>query len=161
MQKDKLGTGLFLPSMLQDSRLTHFSKLLSLVNANWNSLNLFRFLPDDTQEVLFLEWCNECRLEYLNKETYLQLSYTMTGQLAPIIELPSIGVTETMTKTRIYYNLIPDIVMSVLQQVSMEKVFPTKFHMFVCTPVWEQVHEAMEEAHTWYRFDGGSDDNSS
>jgi hypothetical protein len=161
MQKDKLGTGLFLPSMLQDSRLTHFSKLLSLVNANWESLHLARFLPDDTQEVLFLDWCNESRLEYLQKETYLQLSYKMTGQLAPIIELPSIGVTETMTKTRIYYNLIPDIVMSVLQQVSIEKVFPTKFHMFLTTHMWEQVHEAMEDAHTWYRFDGGSDDNSS
>ena len=67
MQKDKLGTGLFLPSMLQDSILTHFSKLLSLVNANWNSLNLFRFLPDDTDQLMFLEWCNENRIEYLQK----------------------------------------------------------------------------------------------
>ena len=138
MQKDKLGTGLFLPSMLQDSRLTHFSKLLSLVNANWNSLNLFRFLPDDTDQLMFLEWCNENRIEYLQKETYLQLSYKMTGQLAPIIELPSIGDTETMTKTKIYDNLIQEIVMSVRQQVRMEKDYPTKFQMLVCTHIREE-----------------------
>ena len=156
MYKDKLGTGLFMPTMLQDSRLTYFSKLLKMVDDNFTELHLGRYLPADVLEYDFLTWIEDRRKEYLIKEVYLTIAYkNIIVNDTRFIELPSIGKTEQRVgiRTRIYYNLIPDMVMHVLQRTQLEQSFPTKFHLYFSSPVWEEVHEHLKDAHKWYVFE--------
>ena len=56
-----------------------------------------------------------------------------------VIELPSIGKTEQRVniKTRIYYNLIPDMVMHVLQRTQLEQVFLRSSFIF-SSPAWKR-----------------------
>tara|TARA_R100001163_G_C5064126_1_gene201613 strand:- start:1279 stop:1827 length:549 start_codon:yes stop_codon:yes gene_type:complete len=159
MYKDKFGTGLFMPSILQDSRITYFSKLLKMVNYDWDRLNLDRYVPQGVNPDDFIDWVERTSREYLVKETYLQLSYKhFSDNSISIIELPSIGKIEINSgyKTRIYFNLIPDIVMYLLQHTSLDYIFPTKFHLMVTSSKWELIHKYMQEAYEWHTFTGDS-----
>ncbi len=149
MYKDRFGTGLFMPTMLEDSRLTFFTKLLNLVNNQWLVLKLERFLPVDIVADDFYTWLMDSKIEYVNKETYLTMSYkNMVEFDTHILELPAIGPTEKRChlKTRIYYNLIPDIVLHLLQRTNIETCFPTKFHVLFTSCVWDEIHGYLKEA---------------
>ncbi len=167
MYKDKFGAGMLMPSMFQDSRITMISKLLTLVNNNWLPLQLSRFIPEEISPVLFHEWLNETKIAYLRKESYLTMTYkNLLHDSTRMIELPTIGKIERLCnmKVRIYYNLIPDIVMHILQHNIIKhpgSMFPTKFHFFCISCEWDDIHNSVLEAYKKFLYTGEENVSSS
>ncbi len=167
MYKDKFGAGMLMPTMFQDSRLTMISKLLNLVSQHWTSLHLSRFLPQEISPVEFHTWLTETKMSYLNKESYLTMTYkNLLHDSTRIIELPTVGKIEHLCnmKVRIYYNLIPDIVVHILQHNPIKypgTIFPTKFHFFFISCDWDDIHDSVLEAYKKFLYTGEENVSSS
>jgi hypothetical protein len=141
--KDKFGAGLLTGSLFMDSRISLLSKLLSMVSTNWEELNLDRFLPEDLDANELIGYITELRAEYVNKETYIHMSYKNVKKNDSILfyELPEILNYERVNKekTRVYYNLIPDRIIYVLQRIKIPKIFVTKCYLYTTTDDWATI----------------------
>jgi hypothetical protein len=152
--KDKFGVAVSTGSLFLDSRLSYLSKLLNLIDKNWDELGLHRFLPEDIDTSDFLNFLHEAKLEYVNKETYLHMTYKQI--LKPngisVYELPSVCNYESVNKekTRLYYNLIPDKIVYVLQRIQIPKLFITKFHLYCTTSEWSEFENLLVKSSRIY-----------
>jgi len=152
--KDKFGTGLLTGSLFMDSRISLLSKLLSMVSTNWEELNLDRFLPEDIDAEDFIMYVQSLRGEYINKETYVHMTYKNVKKNDSILfyELPEILNYERVNKekTRVYYNLIPDRIIYVLQRIKIPKIFVTKCYLYTTTDDWATIDNLLQRSYETY-----------
>ena len=152
--KDKFGAGLLTGSLFMDSRVSLLSKLLTMVSNNWEELNLDRFLPEDLDANEFISYVNELRAEYVNKETYVHMTYKNVKKNDSVMfyELPEILNYERVNKekTRIYYNLIPDRIIYILQRVKIPKIFVTKCYLYTTTDDWVTIDSLLQRSYETY-----------
>jgi|TARA_B100000424_G_scaffold62361_1_gene45459 hypothetical protein len=152
--KDKFGAGLLTGSLFMDSRISLLSKLLSMVSTNWEELNLDRFLPEDLDANELIGYITELRAEYVNKETYIHMSYKNVKKNDSILfyELPEILNYERVNKekTRVYYNLIPDRIIYVLQRIKIPKIFVTKCYLYTTTDDWATIDTLLQRSYETY-----------
>lgn len=152
--KDKFGAGLLTGSLFMDSRISLLSKLLSMVSTNWEELNLHRFLPEDIDAEDFIMYVHSLRSEYINKETYIHMTYknVKKNDSTLFYELPEILNYERVNKekTRVYYNLIPDRIIYVLQRIKIPKVFVTKCYLYTTTDDWATIDNLLQRSYETY-----------
>lgn len=160
LQKDKFGTSLLTGSIFLDSRLSYMSKVLPIISTYWDELQLQRYIPEDVDYDEFMTVLTEEQKKYVNKETYLHVTYKQVyNNQVWFYELPVVGKYEYLVKdkTRVYYNLIPDKVIYVLQRIQLSKVFVTKFYLYCTTNQHEEINALLQQSNKIF---GGIDESN-
>jgi len=160
LQKDKFGTSLLTGNIFLDSRLSYMSKVLPLVINTWDEFQLQQYIPEDIDWEEFGETLSDEQAKYLHQETYLHITYKQVHNDGVwFYELPVVGKYEYLVKekTRVYYNLIPDKVVYVLQRLQLPKTFITKYYLYCTTNQHEEIHTLLKKSNKVF---GGIDESS-